>query len=109
MHAIKRSGVIIRPKPPFVKWANEHSLDGTEFSREYFEEECTIIVLIPECTTTTEARTYIDGLWQGIFEEQLRQWNDNEWCWPRDRIQKIFKEWFSLEYCSSVIDSVSRS
>jgi len=105
MHSVHRGAIIARPKLAYVKWTNANSPDGRVFSREYFHDAMALVVLVPDHSLSIYGKIDVVSLWKGIFEEQLRRWNDNELCWPRERSLKIFRQWFSIENYSHVMDS----
>jgi hypothetical protein len=47
MFTVNRSVAIIRPKQPFVDWANSVSNDGKQYTIEELNTECNAI-LLPE-------------------------------------------------------------
>jgi hypothetical protein len=104
MNAVDRSVVIIRPKAPFIEWANAHSADGREYTPESFTDDCTTL-LIPECDSRLEAKRFVNDKCEEIFQFELEKWSDNRWAWPQHRTQKIFWEWFSMELHSFVLDA----
>jgi hypothetical protein len=104
MYSVNRSVLIIRPKSPYIKWANSCSGDGSEYSREYFETRCTAL-LMPKYFFEKEARAYINKTWKEIFEEVLKGWEADEALWPRNRTRKMFGKWFGVESCSMVVDA----
>jgi len=70
MYTINRSFAIIRPKQPFVDWANE--LPDAEFqsSLDDFKTDC-LAILIPDYQTDEEAIGYINDIYEDIFIEEL--------------------------------------
>lgn len=106
MRMLNRSAILIKPKHKFITWANTYSLEEGEFTREYFEKECGVFFMIPYCLKKEEAREYISMLWDDMFTKMLRDWNSNEWSWPKERTKKMFQEWFTVEFCSDVTDTV---
>ena len=73
MHKVNRMVSIIRPKQPFIRWANwanKISGDGIDHPDEYFQSDCTII-LIPEYNDNKEACDYINTIWERVFETEM--------------------------------------
>ena len=105
MQNINRSIAIIRPKRPYIEWANAHSYDDRQYTPEYINERSSAI-LIPfyDAVTIDEAREYIDSIWDKIFTEELQNWHLDQMMWPKDRTLKMFKEWFTVELHSIVFD-----
>lgn len=108
MRTVKRSVAIVRPKSPFLKWAN--NLSG---GFGYSADDSTVF-LIPSLLSMeglsidTMGWRYINSAWDDIFVEMLRGWEATEWCWPRYRTRKMFGLWFKVEFHSLIIDAVER-
>jgi len=106
MRPLHRSAIVIKPKRPFIKWANSVSGDGTEFIADYFIENHSCVVLMPEHNYKSQkVFSFINGVWESIFEESLRDWNLDTTQWPPQRTQKMFKQWFSVEFHLAVFDT----
>jgi hypothetical protein len=103
MYTINRSIAIIRPKQPFVDWANHLSDAEGEVSLADLREDC-LAVLIPEYDSDEEAKEYVTAMWEDLFEQELWGWSTDESCWPKKRTQSVFWEWFDVEFHSVVID-----
>ena len=104
MDTINRSIAIIKPKQPFINWANQLPDAEHDTSLEDLQDDCQTI-LIPNYETNDEAKKYIDGMAEDIFEEELFSWCTHEPWWPKKRTKKLFWEWFEAELHSIVIDS----
>ena len=104
MYTINRSIAIIRPKQPFVDWANQLPDAERESSLDDFKADC-LAILIPEYNTDEEVERYIDELYEDIFIEELFAWCTEESWWPQDRTNEIFWQWFGVELHSIVVDS----
>lgn len=99
---INRMAVVIRPKSPYIEWAN--SLEGdVEFSEDDFREDCTSL-LIPVFEYNEEARSYIHENYGEIFEHELASISTNEEDWPEELSLELFLDWFDVEVYSIVID-----
>ncbi len=70
MYTINRSIAIIKPKQPFVDWANQLPDAEWKVSLDNFKGDC-LAILIPEYGTDEEAKEYIDEIYEDIFEEEL--------------------------------------
>jgi hypothetical protein len=103
MHEINRSLAIIKPKQSYIKWVNSLPDADREFSSDVFQEDCTA-VLIAEYDTIKEARAHINKIWRDIFEYELAGWSTDEAWWPQERTQKMFWQWFGVEFHSMVFD-----
>lgn len=105
MLPVNRSCAIIRPKRPFIKWANSCNQNDRELTPDYFIANASIF-LIPEYIMEAEARKYVNTVWQRIFENELKRWSVNEAEWPAGRTQKMFWQWFAIEFRHRVIDAL---
>jgi hypothetical protein len=108
MYTINRSITIIRPKQPFVDWANQ--LPDTEWksSLDDFKTDC-FSLLIPDYGTDEEAKGHINEIYEDIFDELLFGWCTEESWWPQDRTNEMFWQWFGVELHSIVVDSSTES
>ncbi len=103
MHIIDRSIAIIKPKQPYVDWANQLPDANSEVSLDDFQRDC-FALMLAEYDTEEEAREHINEMWEDLFEEKLLGWSTNENWWPRERTKEMFWEWFDVEFHSMVID-----
>ncbi|MFQ6091239.1 MAG: hypothetical protein ACE5OR_00910, partial [bacterium] len=49
-------------------------------------------------------RSYINEIWEDIFEEKLFGWCTEESWWPEDLSEDVFWEWFDVDFHSMVMD-----
>ena len=103
MYEINRSVAIIRPKQPYIMWANSLPDADREFSPDVFQKDCSV-VLIAESDTVKEARAHINKIWEEIFEAELYGWSTNDAWWPKERTRTMFWQWFGVEFYSLVFD-----
>ncbi len=103
MYNINRSTAIIKPKQPFVEWANQLPDADFKVSVDELQNDC-LVILIPEYTTNEDAKEYINELYEDIFEQELFDWCTDESWWPKERTQEMFWQWFNVEFHSVVID-----
>jgi hypothetical protein len=89
MYTINRSIAIIKPKQPFVDWANELPDAELKSSLKDFKTDC-LSLLIPEFNTDEEAKRYIDNIYEDIFVEELYGWCTEESWFPQDRTSDMF-------------------
>ncbi|MFH1008488.1 MAG: hypothetical protein V1800_13460 [Candidatus Latescibacterota bacterium] len=103
MYSVNRSVAIIRPRQPFVDWANSLPDASAPVRLDSFKED-NLAILIPEYETPKEAEFYVSELWKDLFEQKLWNWCTNESWWPTERTLKKFWKWFDAEYHSVVLD-----
>jgi len=70
MYTINRSIAIIRPKQPFLDWANQLPDTELKSSLDDFKTDC-LAILIAEYGTDEEAKGHINEIYEDIFDELL--------------------------------------
>jgi hypothetical protein len=103
MYTIDRSIAIIRPKLPFLDWANQLPDAEDAVSLDDLKKDCTV-VLIAECNGDEEASECISEMCLDFFEGELFSWCTHEPWWPQNRTKEMFWELFEVEFHSMVID-----
>lgn len=96
MKIVNRGFITVRPKQPFVDWANQQD---AEFQINLNAEPS--VYLIEE--DFFEVDPIIESNYKAIFECELLAVSDNEDGFPEIKMG-VFKDWFSLEVGSTVID-----
>ena len=96
MKIVNRGFITVRPKQAFVDWANQQD---DEFQIDLNAEPS--VYLIEE--DFFEVEPIIESKYKIIFECELAAVSDNEDGFPEIKM-KVFKEWFSVEVGSTVID-----
>jgi hypothetical protein len=104
MFIINRSVAIIRPKQPFVDWANT-IVDGEQYSVSDFSTDCSVI-LLPVTDSDEEAEAFIKDIFKDAFEMELSSWVVDDEMWPENITYEMFLDWFEVEYHSMVFDSL---
>lgn len=107
-YTINRSIAIIKPKQPYVDWANQLPDAKWETSLSDLQKDCTAILIL-EYDTDDEAKKYIDRIAKDIFEDELFSWCTNEDWWPQNRTKAMFWKWFDIELHSEVIDPLEEA
>jgi hypothetical protein len=98
MPIINRSALILRPRQPYVDWAN--SLPGPRFDPT--DERA--VYLAPEFVGPVEMRSWLVEAFDLLFQHELDSWHTDESDWPAPRDFTMFRRWFELEYDSVVVD-----
>lgn len=96
MKIIDRGFITVRPKQAFVDWANQQD---DEFQIDLNAEPS--VYLVEE--NFFEEDPLIEKNYKAIFECELAAVSDNESGFPEIKMG-VFKEWFSVEVGSTVID-----
>jgi len=103
MYSIDRAVALIKPKQPYLNWANSLP-DPTPITLEELRKDGTAI-LVSEPEYKGDAETYIREIYLNIFEMELDAWHRDKRLWPSKRDYKTFTEWFDVEIYEIVIDS----
>ena len=103
MQRVKRAAICIRPKQPYIDWANGLEEGGVKIGVEFTPEETVYLI-----DDMSEGIVDIDSLLEPycavIFEEELGGWHRAEADWPKRRDFETFKAWFDTEVHSMVLD-----
>ena len=105
MNFINRGVVILKPKSPFVDWANSTGDGNLVLTLGEIAGDSTAY-LVPEIEGDGELREYLEQSHLMLFEQELFEWSRDESHWPITRDLSTFMEWFDIEFYSTVIDSV---
>jgi hypothetical protein len=104
MRAVNRATIVVRPRQPYVDWANSIDEDEeTHLSLEEHREDPTAY-LIPLVEDEEQAEEILVEGWPLLFENELESWCAEEEAWPADRSLEMFLEWFDVELHSTVVD-----
>lgn len=104
MYSIDRSAAIIRPKQPFVDWANQLPDAEWKVSLDTFKDDCHVILIANYDGGDEGALEQINDMCLDLFEEELFGWCTYEQWWPKNRTKEMFWEWFDVELHSLIID-----
>ena len=105
MFQLNRSVAIIKPKQPFVDWANSVVDEDEQHSISDFSTDCSVI-LLPVVDSDEDAEALIKDMFQDLFELELSSWIVIDEMWPENITYKMFMEWFGIEFHSMVFDSL---
>jgi hypothetical protein len=104
MFIINRSVAIIKPKQPFVDWANS-IVDEEQYSVSDFSTDCSVI-LLPVTDSDEDAEDFIKDVFKDVFEMELSSWVVDDEMWPEKITYEMFLDWFEVDYHSMVFDSL---
>ena len=103
MFLINRSLAVIKPKQPYVDWANSVADEDKQYSVDDFNTDCNVI-LLPEIDSDEHAKAVLKEMFQNVFEIELSSWVTDDVMWPGKITYKMFQEWFDVEFHSMVFD-----
>src|SRR6266705_6844369 len=103
MHLINRSAIIVKPKQPYIDWANYFDDGGPTLTLEKGRRDPSVF-LADDVENDPEPERIVKQYYNVIFEHELRAWMTTEHTWPRKRDLRTFLEWFDVDICTMVID-----
>jgi len=103
MRLINRTAAIIKPRAPYIAWANSFSGAADVLSLDQARGNATAL-LIPEFDCNADSRDFLEENFTVIFDSQLEAWSTDRKTWPKDRSLELFREWFDLEIHELVYD-----
>jgi len=101
MNALNRMALIIRPKQPYVDWANSFDDGGPKFDLNYHRPN---VYLIDEVVDPSNLQKVVGRYWREIFEEELQAWMRYSEDWPQRRTLTVFMQWLDVEVAEIVTD-----
>ncbi len=103
MYMLNRSVLLVKPKEPYINWANGLEEEGPKLSLDDPRGELTVY-LVDEVEFDSDADKVIEEHYPKIFEHELFSWHLVEEDWPENRDRKTFHEWFDVESHSLILD-----
>ena len=103
MSEINRSLLILKPRQPFLDWAQTLNDRDKDLTLAELAEDSTAY-LVPELWEDSDQNALLESSYDILFEEQLEGWWTDEAAWPRERNLKMFLDWFEVEFHSLVFD-----
>lgn len=100
---VKRTALIVKPKQPYIHWANSLDEDGVKLGGD-FEPEHTVYLIDEIAGYEVDVKAMVAPYYEFIFEEELNAWHRLESDWPSPRDLATFLEWFEVEYHTIVLD-----
>jgi len=100
---INRAALIVRPKQPYVDWANSVDDDAPQANLQEARTDPSIYLV--ECVDFLENRDLlVDETWEWICREQLSSWMRDEDLWPEVLTHEMFHDWFDCELSTMIWD-----
>ena len=103
MKEVNRSLVVIKPKQPYVDWANSFMEEDQGQSIGSFHRDCNAY-LIDEIEEDGDEERILKKVYRRIFEEELYAWMTDENVWPEKRDYPTFRAWFDVAFHNLVFD-----
>jgi len=96
---INRNAILVKAKKPFYDWIN---YVAPEFPVIPNDEGT--VYLVKEMQTTAKIESWLKRNFDQIFKNEMNDFHTDENDWPQKRTYKIFKEWFTVEISSMIVD-----
>ena len=103
MKEVNRSLVVVKPRQPYVDWANSFMDDDEAQNIASFHRDCNVY-LIDEIEEDGDEERNLKKIYRRIFEEELYAWMTDENVWPEKRDYPTFRTWFDVTFHSLVFD-----
>ena len=97
---IDRNAILVKPLKPLFDWLN--ALYPTEPPITGKVEGT--IYLLKEHDTNEEIEDWLSKNYEFIFKNELNEWHTDPAAWPPHRSIQLFKQWFTYEIHSMVLD-----
>lgn len=103
---INRTLILVLPKQPALDWirsVDDAPIDGLTLEDMRQEQE---VYLLPEglINTPEEAEQWALERFSVLFASFLHSWFIDDSLWPKRRTRKLFKEWFEVQFHSTIWD-----
>ena len=87
---INRAALIVRPKQPYVDWANSVDNDGPRAILQELRTDPSIY-LVETFDFLDDFDLLVDDTWEWIFREQLNGWMRDPDLWPEGLTREMFR------------------
>lgn len=104
---INRSVLIVRPKQPYIDWANSMN-DGRPLADLKSMRKNPNPFLVDEIFYQDDLTHIIDEHWETLFEIQLNNRMRDPDVWPEVLTREMFEKWFDYELFDMVWDITGR-
>jgi hypothetical protein len=106
MRLMNRAAIIVKPKHPYIVWANALDEHGPKLVLDS-QPEHTIYLIDDVSEYIFDVEAFVRPYFEAIFEHELGAWHRLEDDWPSKRDYVTFLEWFDVEVHSMVLDLAS--
>ena len=88
---INRSVLIVRPKQPYIDWANSMD-DGGPLANLKSMRKSPNTFLVDEIFYIDDLSLIINEYWETLFEIQLNNWMRDPDVWPEELTREMFEQ-----------------
>lgn len=104
---VNRAALILRYKDPAVRWINEADPDGSpdDATLATVNEERTVYLIEESaCADPKRLEAWLKKNYVQLFDAELEGWYTDPGLWPSKRTYKLFREWFTPEVHTVLVD-----
>ncbi len=105
MRVINRTAVTISGATPYIDWTRANDADrdkGKVTVRR--AKPYGAAFLLPEFELEEDVQEWVEENASWLFEFQLSNWTEDESLWPQVRDLDTFRNWFTVDIHSIVVD-----
>jgi len=103
LRTVNRAAIVVKPKQPFIDWANHFNNGGPTLTVESAREDPNVF-LVDELDNDSEKQKIILKYYTMIFQHELEAWITDRDSWPSQLDLRTFRLWFDVHICSIVFD-----
>ena len=96
MRLVNRAAIIVKPKLPYIEWANGLEEGGPKLSPDNPFDEYSVY-LVEDIESPNDEEKRIRKYYSRIFEYELFGWHTSAEDWPQIRSLRVFRKWFDIE------------
>jgi hypothetical protein len=105
MRVVNRTAISISGAAPYVDWTRSHDSDRDKgLITVARAKPYGTAVLLPEFELEEDVQEWIEENAGWLFDFQLSAWTEDESTWPATRDVATFRQWFTVEIHSVVVD-----
>ena len=106
---LNRAVLILKLQEPGLNWLNQvDANDSSPMTLEEANMENTVYLISEEDSESPDTlNAWLELNYQNLFETELENWYGDESVWPENRTYSLFKQWFSAECHTVIIDTVN--
>lgn len=97
--SINRNAIVLKPQEPFFDWLN-----NLYPKHPVHEKAEATIYLVQERDSNEEIEKWLSRNFDLFFQNELNDWHTDDKDWPSKRTYALFREWFTVEIHSMILD-----
>lgn len=98
---LNRSSFAVVPKQPFLDWV-EKTFSPGKLPGRLLEENS--MYLVDPLEDKKGLEKWLKKNYDDVFVNELNEWTEDQYEWPKNRTYKMFCDWFEVKICSMIYD-----